>query len=102
MSSQAVNICMTVRNTWLETLSIQERDANGNHITLQVLANLPSVERMAAAKDLQKFLNKFHNHAYRLVSYKTLVFWGLSALFFSQSMRTFAQTLLQSALQLLI
>lgn len=39
-----------------------------SHVHLQVLAKLPSVERMAAAKDLQKFLNKSHQHAYRLVS----------------------------------
>ena len=35
---------------------------------LQVLTDLPAVERMAAAKDLHAFLNKYHKHAYRLVT----------------------------------
>lgn len=34
---------------------------------LQVLADLPAVEKMAAAEDLHAFLNKYHKHAYRLV-----------------------------------
>ncbi len=34
---------------------------------LQVLTDLPAVEKMAAAKDLHAFLNKYHMHAYRLV-----------------------------------
>ncbi|DBA89718.1 TPA: Poly [ADP-ribose] polymerase 6, variant 3 [Trebouxia sp. C0005] len=33
----------------------------------QVLADLPAVEKMAAAEDLHAFLNKYHKHAYRLV-----------------------------------
>lgn len=33
----------------------------------QVLTDLPAVERMAAAKDLHAFLDKYHKHAYRLV-----------------------------------
>lgn len=36
-------------------------------LCLQILADLPAVGRMAAAKDLQRFLNKYHQHAYRLV-----------------------------------
>ncbi|DBB12092.1 TPA: hypothetical protein ACH3X3_006204 [Trebouxia sp. C0006] len=33
----------------------------------QVLTDLPAVGKMAAAKDLHAFLNKYHKHAYRLV-----------------------------------
>ena len=46
-------------------------------MSLQVLANLPSVEKMAAAKDMQKFLNHHHKHAYRLVS--CLLLWSACA-----------------------
>lgn len=51
-----------------KVLSTICRDTKRGSMSLQVLGNLPSVERMAAAKDLQKFLNKYHRHAYRLVS----------------------------------
>ena len=61
-------------------------------MSLQVLANLPSVERMAAAKDLHKLLNKSHKHAYRLVSYTALVPVGLSASW-TKSTHTFAPIL---------
>jgi len=36
-------------------------------VVLQVLTDLPAVGKMAAAKDLHAFLNKYHKHAYRLV-----------------------------------
>ncbi len=40
---------------------------NHNCCVLQVLTDLPAVEKMAAAKDLHAFLNKYHKNAYRLV-----------------------------------
>ena len=59
----------------------------------QVLANLPSVEKMAAAEDLQKFLNHHHKHAYRLVScvllWSACAFWTLLHLNFVKLCRMF-------------
>lgn len=43
-------------------------ESNHKCSMLQVLTDLPAVERMAAAKDLHAFLDKYHKHAYRLVT----------------------------------
>ena len=68
-------------------------------MSLQVLANLPSVERMAAAKDLHKLLNKFNKHAYRLVSYMVPVCFPAT---WFKSTQAFANSLFHSFLQLLV
>ena len=85
---------MTPLSPLPEVLSILGRDTNVGHISLQVLAKLPSVEKMAAAKDLQKCLNKSHRHAYRLVSYTMPASVGFPASSWFTSSPTFAEGLL--------
>ena len=52
---------------------------------VQVLSDLPSVAKMAAAKNLKRFLDKHDPRAFRLVSYAIMINASVNSTYMSNS-----------------